>query len=220
MRGRCRACGSAISLQYPIVEGVTGVIFAFFSPLYSAAQHFPFPIGVLLLADYLTIASLLIAIAVYDLRTTYIPDTWVYACIALAFVSQFLTSLPQFDLAVVLLSGPAAAVLLFLVWFVSKGRWMGLGDVKLALGIGYLLGPLYGFIAVMFAFVLGAVVSLLILLPLPAIARFLSDWGIAHIAPSQSYTMKSEIPFGPFLIASCIFVWFTQIYGIPLPLFP
>ncbi len=30
-------------------------------------------------------------------------------------------------------------------------------------------------------------------------------------------TMKSEVPFGPFLVASCLIVWFSQLYGIPLP---
>lgn len=210
LRGRCRACGSRISIQYVLVEATTMTLFILIglSPLPLVARLIALPI-----------AAILFAIAVYDLRTTYIPDPWVYTFIALAFVSQFLVPLPEdFNIVSLLLAGPAAAAFLFALWLVSKGRWMGFGDVKLALGIGYLLGPIFGFIAVMLAFILGAVISLLILLPLPHIVRWLSFWGIARIAPSQSYTMKSEVPFGPFLVAACFIIWLSNMHGLPLEL--
>src|SRR5690606_3236364 len=112
-----------------------------------------------------------------------------------------------------------AALPLFSLWLISGGRWMGLGDAKLSLGIGWLLGPLWGIVAVFLAFVIGALISICILLPLPVLQRHLARWGILRGTPPPSYTMKSEVPFGPFLIASTLLLWFALLYDIPLPLF-
>ncbi|OGG61969.1 hypothetical protein A3C21_03575 [Candidatus Kaiserbacteria bacterium RIFCSPHIGHO2_02_FULL_59_21] len=209
LRGSCRSCGGPISLQYPIVEALTGALFA----LYGSA--FPAFVPYTLIA--LPIIALLVAIALYDLRTTFIPDAWVYAFAGLSFASPLFGVSGSFDLLGHALAGPASALPIFALWFVSRGRWMGFGDVKLALGIGWLLGPALGFAAVMFAFILGAIVSLAILLHLPRLARALSRWGISRYAPSRSYTMKSEVPFGPFLIAACFIIWFMQMHNIQLP---
>lgn len=208
--GRCRACGARISIRYVLVEASTAAIFCIIALA-------PLPIETRLFA--LPITAVLMAIAWYDLRTTYIPDPWVYAFIALAFFSQFVgVPMSALDPLALLLSGPAAAALLFAMWLVSRGRWMGFGDVKLALGIGYLLGAWSGFLAVMLAFMLGAVVSLAILMPLPAFMRVLTRWGIARSTRVQSYTMKSEVPFGPFLIAATYIIWISNMYGLQLDL--
>ncbi len=93
-----------------------------------------------------------------------------------------------------------------------------MGDAKLSLGIGWLLGPLYGIGAIFFAFVIGAVVSVCILMPLPTILRFIRQKGIVRFrSTSDQLTMKSEVPFGPFLIVSCFIVWFSLLFNIPLP---
>ncbi|OGG54675.1 hypothetical protein A3C20_02000 [Candidatus Kaiserbacteria bacterium RIFCSPHIGHO2_02_FULL_55_25] len=211
LRGRCRSCGSRISVQYPLVETGTACLFA----LSGAA-----PIELLPRIGALPILALLLMITVYDLRHTIIPDEWVYLLAALALVYQFTFPAPVgFGTALLLLAGPAAALPLFLLWLFSKGAWMGLGDPKLALGVGWLLGPLWGVWAVFFSFIVGAFVSVFILLPLPHIMRFASETGIARLnRQSARFTMKSEVPFGPFLVGSCIFVWFSLLYHIPLPL--
>jgi hypothetical protein len=87
---------------------------------------------------------------------------------------------------------------------------MGLGDAKLCLGIGWLLGPLYGFYALSFGFILGAFVALCILLPLPHLMRALR--GIVRLsAHGTRFTMKSEVPLGPFLIAAALIIWFLLL---------
>lgn len=207
LRGRCRSCGSRISLQYPLVEALTAVLFGLVGgagllPAYTALS--------------LCIASLLIIIAAYDVRHTVIPDAWAYLFGALALFAALIA--PAHPLLYVLLAGPSAALPLFALWLVSRGRWMGLGDAKLALGIGWLLGPVYGIYAVFFAFILGAVISVGILLPLPVLSGALRKAGIVRGRRQTSYTMKSEVPFGPFLIASCILIWFALLYHVPLPL--
>lgn len=209
--GRCRRCGARISLQYPIVELLTGALFAFIGgvpglPLWQ-------------LALFCVIAATLVAIALYDLRHTLIPDAWVYVFDALAVLAMgpLLLRDPALSLPLYALSGPLAAFPLFGLWAVSRGRWMGFGDVKLALGIGWLLGPLLGVFAVFFAFVIGAVISV----PLLALSserwkRFAARFTPTPNSPSSAwgFTMKSEIPFGPFLIASCIILWLSILFGL------
>ena len=216
---RCRHCRVRISSQYPLVEAGTGILFG----LVGAS---PLPLSLRLIG--LLIAALLFAIAVYDLRHTIIPDAWVYAFISLSLLYTLVVSLPAFsagegDVLVILLSGPVAALPLFALWGVSRGAWMGFGDVKLALGMGFLLGPLFGIVAVFLAFVLGAIVSVpLLFFSSELWKRMAAPYHFLHsvfgVKSGKGYTMKSEVPFGPFLICSCFIIWFLNAYGIPLPL--
>ncbi len=209
LRGRCRACRSRISAQYPAVELLTGLLFL-------AVGLAPLPLFLRVLG--LPIAALLIAIAVYDLRHTIIPDSWAYSFAALALIYA-LAGLVEGSGSVLgaVVGGPAAASPLFFIWFISGGRWMGLGDSKLALGIGWLLGPLYGTMAVLFAFIMGASVSLgLIAFSSASWKAFLKEFTPMHVSRKLAlrFTMKSEVPFGPFLIASCFIIWLLISYGI------
>lgn len=215
LRGRCRYCGARISIQYPLVELATALLFALVAGL-------PLSLGIIYTLLLSGIAALLLAIAVYDLYHTIIPDPWVYAFIALSlFTAGPLFLLGSTSVPVYLFSGPLAALPLFALWAVSHGRWMGFGDVKLALGIGYLLGPLLGILSVFFAFIIGAVVSVGILIPLPYIISFVRNLGITSLAQTRKgFTMGSEIPFGPFLVSSCLIVWFTSWYGVDLSAIP
>jgi len=212
LHGRCRSCFASISVQYPLVELSTAILFALVggAPIWIVAKI----LGTL-------IASLLVMIAVYDIRHTIIPDEWSYAFAGLAFMSSLLGNAGGFDQLtgiLLLMSGPLAALPLLILWVVSQGRWMGLGDPKLALGIGWLLGFPMGIYAVFFAFLIGAVVSVFVLLPFEYIKH---ACGITRLGTrQQGFTMKSEVPFGPFLIASCVFVWCAMMYMIPLPLIP
>lgn len=204
LQGKCRHCFARISIQYPLVETVTAILFG----LIGASS-------LLFLGKILdcVIAAVLIAIAVYDIRHTIIPDAWVWSFNALTLISLFVFPLQATSYQLhAILAGPIAASPLFALWLFSRGRWMGLGDAKLALGIGWLLGPSMGIVAVFFAFVVGAVVSVGVLLPLPYLIRTL---GITSLDKLRGgFTMRSEIPFGPFLIFSCIIIWLSLLYEI------
>jgi len=208
LRGRCRACGSRISVQYPLVEASTAVLFACIG-----ASDLSIPMQII----SLIIIALLILITVYDLRHTIIPDEWSYTFAILAFISasSFAIGSGWTGIFSLIIAGPLCALPLFALWLISRGRWMGLGDAKLALGIGFLLGQGTGLFAVFFAFVIGAVISVCFLLPYSYVrARF----GITRLgAGGAGFTMKSEVPFGPFLIASTLLVWLMTIYGMPIP---
>lgn len=216
LRGRCRTCAASISIQYPLVEAATATFFALIGSLV-------LPILATLAA--LFVISFLICIFVYDLYHKLIPDLWVWlfcaASLAFAFSISYQLSATSF------LAGPIAALPILFLWALSwpftgsPGMWMGFGDVKLALGIGWLLplptiiGLPLGLVAIFFAFIIGAVISILILLPLPYI---LATCGIRVKGERNGYTMGSEVPFGPFLITSCVLVWFAVLYGISIPL--
>jgi len=224
LRGRCRSCKSRISVQYPLVEATTAVLFSIIG-YWVSGSTFAVPWhGVLLIAVSLCILALLVAIAAYDMMHTIIPDGWSYTFTALAFVFQLLAPFSgESGFAWLVLSGPVAASPLFALWVVSRGTWMGLGDAKLALGIGFLLGPLYGLFAVFFAFIIGAVVSVpLILLSSAQWKTFVERFTPTPISRRAvlGFTMKSEIPFGPFLITACLLVWFALLFNVPIPFFP
>lgn len=194
-------------MQYPLVEISTAILFAVTSFLF-------LPLLAELLA--LGLLSLWILIATYDIRHTIIPDSWAYVAAAVAF---FLTAtlFPPvlFDIWF-WVAGFSTAAPLALLWWLSRGRAMGLGDAKLALSIGWLLGPWFGFIAVMWGFIIGAFWALVVLLPQQWLYTIPAFRSLSKMA--SQFTMKSEVPFGPFLIAGALFVWLTLSFHLPFPL--
>lgn len=201
-RGRCLSCGSRISHQYWVVELATAFLFALI-----ALQSWS--VTAMLFAACIT--SILVAIAVYDIRHTIIPDGFVYlfGLTALLLHAPFVLTLTLpvafFYSIEVFVSGIAVAAPLFFLWCISRGDWMGLGDVKLALGIGWALGVAGGFTALVLAFVSGAVIGVTLLV-LPQVIRRL-----ALSAPLRQFTMKSEVPFAPFLILGFFLVFFFSV---------
>lgn len=197
LKRRCRSCKSIISAQYILVELGTGLLFLF--AYIKGFTGIEMPI-------VLSILSLLTAIFVYDLRHKIIPDGLVSLFILLSFVSLFINTAPlSFSLPPLLdfLAGPLLFLPLFALWFYSKGTWMGLGDGKLALGIGWHLGLELGVSAIVFAFWIGAVVSVLLLL---IQNRKTSNWKKV-IKKSR----KIEIAFGPFLIAGYLLALYFEL---------
>ena len=197
--GKCRQCGQHISILYPFTEALCGGVF-----ILIGLAHLPTVPAILAFL----VSALLIAIARYDITHMLIPDVWVYLFAALSLLTVFYAEDAR-TLFLQILAGPLATAPFLALWFVSRGLWMGLGDAKLALGIGWLLGLEGGAVAVLGAFVLGAVVGL---------GLMSVSWWCGKSSPGDGawYTMKSEIPFGPFLVASCLFVWITQMYGTPI----
>lgn len=209
LRARCRECGSSISWQYPLVEALTASFF-----LCIGIAEFPsflFSVqSMILLVLELLMAALLMAITVYDFRHTIIPDEWAYTFAGCALLASFSVS-PSW---VTLVAGPLTAFPLFMLWLVSKGTWMGLGDSKLALGIGWLLLLPQSIVAVFSSFILGSLVLVPVL-----ITQAIVTHKREGRSSSNGLTMKSEVPFGPFLIATCLIFWFAQLYGVHLPLY-
>lgn len=203
-RGRCRTCGSSISPQYPLVEALTGLLYV---SIFLKQLSVPYTFYMLI------IASLLVAILVYDMRHKIIPDGLVYAFILLALFSTVVepgtlqVHIPAFS---VLASGPLLFLPFYFLWFVSSGAWMGLGDGKLALGIGWFFGIAGGLSAIMFAFWIGAAVSVFLL----ALSYIRTRYQLS--GTRKVFTIKSEVPFAPFLILGFFIVFFFDIDIISL----
>jgi leader peptidase (prepilin peptidase)/N-methyltransferase len=202
LKGRCRNCKTKISFQYPLVETVCGLIFSLlflkFSFLfYTSTLAFSFTY-----AFYATIFSLLLVIAVYDIKHKIIPDMLAVFFGVLAFLSLFLFDSYGLNLHIPstldLLSGVVMAAPFALLWLVSKGTWMGLGDAKLAIGLGFLLGMSKVLTGLVLSFWTGAIV------------------GIILMIFSKKYGIKSEIPFAPFLMFGTFLVFLFGIQFFPI----
>lgn len=173
LRGRCAFCRKAISWQYPLVELATSALFAAFVWIE----------GVTLLAGFhVAMTALLVILFVYDLRYMLVPDSVVLPAAILAFCGQMIAGA---SLSATLLGGIIGAGFFLLQYLLSKGTWIGGGDIR----IGLLMGVLLGWPAVIAALGLAYVSGSLIGLTLIAARR--KGW-------------KSQIPFGTFLTASTV----------------
>jgi leader peptidase (prepilin peptidase)/N-methyltransferase len=158
--------------------------------------------------------SILVVIAVYDFNHFIIPDT---LTIALTVVSvgwlgvRFLLGEAPSVLGFELLAAILGASFFFVLWAVSRGRWIGFGDVKLAIPLGLVVGSSMVFSFVVFSFWIGAVISLLLI----GIAK-LQGGKLGLRFPLFNLTIKSVVPFAPFMIASCIVTVFFHINVLTL----
>ncbi|HBA45813.1 hypothetical protein A2W67_02365 [Candidatus Nomurabacteria bacterium RIFCSPLOWO2_02_40_28] len=203
LRGRCKSCKTKISIQYPLVEFITGLVFALLFAKLQAEYDF-FSLAFLgVYAYYAVTFSLLLVIAVYDLRHKIIPDSLVFIFCLFAFLGLFFIHTPGL---LEFLAGPLIALPFALFWLISGGRWMGLGDAKLALGIGWLLGLSLAFSSLVIAFWSGAAVGLSLIV--------FSRLDSARLA--KNYGMKSEIPFAPYLVLGAFLAFIFDLRLFPL----
>lgn len=197
LRGRCKHCKTKISLQYPIVELISGVLFALLFYKFQYVLYFSSVPFFVIYTYYSVMFSLLLIIAVYDLRHKIILDKLALLFGIIGFVGLFLFSEYRFFPHMPSLSefgaGFALSVPFALVWFVSKGEWMGLGDAKLALGLGWMLGMSSLLSGAVLAFWSGGIIGLILLLF------------------SKKYKIKSEVPFAPFLAAGGFVAFLFEI---------
>ncbi len=181
LKGKCRYCHQPISLQYPLVELATGILSVLIFWIFNFGFDLAF--GFWNLIFYLVIACFLIIIFVYDLKHYIIPDKIIYPAITLALIFNFQLSIfNQFSiLKFSIYSALGAAAFFGAIVLMSRGKWMGVGDVKLAFFMGLFLGFPNILIALFLAFFIGAII------------------GIGLIISGKK-TLKSEVPFGPFLV--------------------
>jgi len=204
LKGRCKSCKTGISVQYPLVETITGALFVFLA--YSNALFTaPGLLSSVLFTLDAVIWSTLIVIIVYDLKHMIIPDSLSAFFVLLTAIR--LAVFWKFGLAIghdLLMYGLAAIVLagfFFALWLVSSGRWIGLGDAKIAVGMGLYLGLAQGLSSFAFAFWIGAGFALTKMFISFIMGKFQLRKG------EKSITMKSEIPFAPFLILGMLLAY-------------
>ncbi len=192
LRGRCAGCGNKISIQYPIVELFTAIVFT------AVAMRFGLTVEMFV---YLAFSSTLIALSVIDLQTQLLPDNIVLpglfvACI-LALATLFPVFRPFWPISPVdaFYGMSVGGLPLFLIgWFYLKflgKEGMGGGDVKLMFFVGALLGPAKTFLTMFIGSSLGALIGLFYL------------W-------FSGGDRETRIPFGPFLSLGA---WISMMWG-------
>lgn len=178
LAGKCRHCRRKISLFYPAIELATGALLALNWHFLNRQSENWFTIML-----YSIIVGGLIVAAVIDLDRMEVPDGAVLVIIAIAVL--LMTSRGNYpDALAGALTGGGFLALLALM---GRGKWMGWGDVKLAASLGLVLG-FYPVIAMLFlSFILGSIISL-------------------FLVSAKIKTLKSHIPFAPFIALSALLV--------------
>lgn len=182
LRGRCRYCKAPISIQYPLVELLSGMLCAVivwkFGPTWPALAGLVF-------------TWMLIALAGIDFRTQYLPDQLTFP---LLWIGLLLSLLPMFVLPTSAILGAAIGYLsLWSVYWLFKlltgKEGMGYGDFKLLAALGAWMGP-------------GALLPIILL---SSLAGALLGGGLILLRKHQR---EVPMPFGPF-IAVAGWVWFV-----------
>lgn len=146
--GKCRNCKASISPQYPIIEGITGVLYVLIFAVNGVN---------VVSALYCLMASALLALSVIDFRTFEIPFCFnvFIACLGLIRIVLDLENWSEYVIGFF-----AVSAFLELLLIVSKGRAIGGGDVKLMAAAGLLIGWKLIIIAFFIGCILGSVIHI------------------------------------------------------------
>jgi len=196
LKGKCRYCKKPISWQYPLVEISTGLIFLLIYNLQFFLLRQGFEGQAIFNSIYYLIASsFLIIIFVYDLKHYIIPDKIIYPAIFISGIwypvsGIFLSIYTKYEILNTIYSAFGAALFFLAIVLVSRGKWMGVGDIKLAFFMGLFLGWPDILVALFSAFFIGAII------------------GTGLIVAGRK-KLSSEVPFGPFLVTGTFLALFS-----------
>lgn len=214
-KGRCKKCGSKISFQYILIELLTALVFVFiyekitgfyeggflnsiqsFRLFYYPFKFIPNIQDAMLIIIAWIFFSVLISISAYDARHKIIPNAFSLAAAATSLIYAAASSYKFKNIDIIfdnILSGIIFSLIFLSISFISKEKWMGYGDGKLAFSLGIFLGPLKSGLAALFSFWIGTVFGIIIL-----------------ILSQKKYSLKSEVPFAPFLAAGAFLAFLLE----------
>ena len=183
--GKCRYCKKPIGWFEPAIEA--GVALLFIASYFFWPHALIQPVDIFYFAVWLVVGTGLAILFAYDARWFLLPDKIVFPIMGIAFIGaivQVATAPNMFaEIWSILFSCAALSGLYFTLFIVSKGEWVGFGDIKLGLVLALLLGDWQlAVLALFLANVIGSLVAL------PALM-------------SKKLTRHAKVPFGPMLIA-------------------
>lgn len=187
LRGQCAYCGARVSVRYPLVEALTGLLFVLF--LYRFGFH---PVTLV----FWLLSATLVVISFIDLDHQIIPDVISLPGIPIGFFCSFLVPWVTWSesLLGIIVGGGSLMAIALAYEYLTKQEGMGFGDVKLLA----MLGALLGWTAVMPIIFIGSVMGTIVGIPLMLISKS---------------GRKLAIPFGPFLSAGAlIYVYFIDLF--------
>ncbi|MCX6809937.1 MAG: prepilin peptidase [Candidatus Berkelbacteria bacterium] len=194
LRGRCRYCAKKISWQYPIFEIISAIL--------ALAVYLKFGLSFSSFVLFLSLSALLVACWL-DAENQEVELPVLIVGIILALIWYFLRSTGLTHLISLLYAISAAVVIPFLLYLISREKWMGLGDSFFAAWIAILSGFPAAVVSVFSAFMLGAI------------------FGIIKMSISSQKRSKSQIAFGPFLAIGGMIglFWGEKIINLYLKIF-
>lgn len=192
LHGKCRYCKKPISVQYPIVELFTAVLFflcyAFWPVSIDSYQ------SVILFITWLCLLTGFIALSIYDIKWFILPNRLIYSLWPFALLFGLLNyhNHSKHYLINITLSTLIGGGLFYLIYIVSKGKWIGGGDIRLGWMLGFIAAtPARSVMFIFIASLIGAAVSLLLII-------------------TKRFKKHQLIPFGPFLMLGLVVV---QLFG-------
>lgn len=188
LKGKCRYCGKKISWQYPLAELATAGLFLLVYIKFGTMTSL-FSFDALQFLFYLVVICFFIIIFLFDLKYYIIPDEVIYPAIiiSLSWIIYlfFVGLIDKTEALYFIFSALGSSLFFFLIWFFSRGQAMGFGDVKLALFLGLVLGWPNIITGLFLGFFFGAIIGLMLI-------------------SMKKKGFKSEVPFGPFLVAGAL----------------
>jgi leader peptidase (prepilin peptidase) / N-methyltransferase len=202
LRGRCGHCHERISWQYPLVEFITGILFViafsnnfqfsifnfqtiFNFQIFNSVQITNYKLLITVFRDWFII-SIMIIIFIYDLRWYLILDRVTLPACFIVFLFNLYLGINWQNL---LISGIIGGSFFLLQYVVSRGKWIGGGDIRLGLLMGFALGWPNILLAILLAYIIGAFISIGLII-------------------SKKKGWDSQIPLGIFLSTATIITLF------------
>ena len=197
LRGKCRRCKVKIPFFYIIFEASLGFAFVLLF-----GKYFGFDLGVVSASGetwiyfvrdlfFLLVFSLLF---VYDYFWQLLPDKITIPAVVIAFVANVFLGFGYQDM---IIGGAIVGGFFFVQYAISRGTWVGGGDIRFGVLLGFLLGTVDGVLSLFIAYIIGASVAIIMLMS-----------GVA--------TRKSALPMGTFLAIAgfIVLMWGPQISKI------
>lgn len=174
-KGKCAFCKEKIGTLYPTIELSTGIIFALIYTKFPFENISDLPLTVF----YLAISLALIFTFFYDIKYLEISDIILIPAIILSLIKSFATTSPSPGSALI---GGLIGISFFLIQIlISKGKWVGAGDIRIGALIGVLLGWQMTLAALVISYITGSIVSIALLV-------------------TKQKKIGSKIALGPFLV--------------------
>lgn len=194
--GHCRYCKKPISLYYFFLEITTALIFLLmylrFPFIMEGATLSDYTVDFMTLVQYIFAAvngTFLIGIFFFDLQYMEIPDLLMYPLIVVGLLGSLITKAVDFPSILIAIAG--AIVFFGGQHWLSKGKWLGEGDVYVAVAMAVMFGWKLFIVGVALSYIIGAALCIILLL-------------------TKATKAKSQIPFAPFLVFG---TFATILYG-------
>ncbi len=205
--GKCRYCKNKIDKKLFLTEFIAGIIALSLAIKFDLILNLSNYFYILNYILVLIIFYLILIISLYDLKHFIIPDIFLVFIFLLSLVFIYLNTWSLFMILNMMVIGIILAIPFLIIFLISKGKWIGFGDIKYIFIIGIFLGIANGLSAVILAFWIGAFWALCIMT--------INKFGFNFF---KKIGLKTEVPFGPFLSIGVFLAFYfdLDILGIKL----